>query len=175
MVSEPGLVLLPDDLSLLGSVFDRAVASLPPAMRTSVNRTEIAKNLMRAAAFGERDPIELELAASKNLVVTAPKEDAALAQVMRRAREWRGYPYNKFGLAELPDVRSQVTLQEAPGDPGASICLCKEATASIIKGRPQDAGAAFLKNENGMKIPTSVRTPANSQIAVSPQCKTVPR
>jgi hypothetical protein len=95
MVSEPGLVLLPDDLSLLGSVFDRAVASLPPAMRTSVNRTEIAKNLMRAAAFGERDPIELELAASKNLVATAPKEDAAFTQIMRRAREWRGHPYQQ--------------------------------------------------------------------------------
>jgi hypothetical protein len=66
-----------------------------PVMRTLANRTEIAKNLMRAAAFGERDPIELELAASKNLVVTAPKEDAALAQVMRRAREWRGYPYQQ--------------------------------------------------------------------------------
>jgi hypothetical protein len=95
MVSEPGLVLLPHDLSLLGSVFDRAVVSLPPATRTSVNRTEIAKNLMRAAASGERDPIELELAASKNLVVTAPREDAALAQVMRRAREWRGHPYQQ--------------------------------------------------------------------------------
>jgi hypothetical protein len=118
MVSEPSLVLLPDDLSLLGSVFDRAVASLPPAMRTSVNRTEIAKNLMRAAAFGERDPIALELAASKNLVVTAPKENAALAQVMRRARDWRGIHINKYGLAELPDVRSQVNPQRPPGRRG---------------------------------------------------------
>jgi hypothetical protein len=145
MVSEPGLVLLPDDLSLLGSVFDRAVASLPPAMRTLGNRTEIAKNLMRAAAFGERDPIELELAASKNLVVTAPKEDAARAQVMRRAREWRGYPYQQVWLAELPDVRSQVTLQEAPGDPGASICLCKAGNRVDNKRPPAGCRGGLLE------------------------------
>lgn len=92
MVSGTSLVLLPDDLSLLGSVFDGVVASLPPAMRISVNRTEIAKNLMRTAASGERDPIQLELAASKNLVIAAPEENTAFAQVMKNAREWRWYP-----------------------------------------------------------------------------------
>lgn len=61
-------------------------------MRISINRTEIAKNLMRAAASGERDPIQLELAASKNLVIAAPEENTAFAQVMKTAREWRWYP-----------------------------------------------------------------------------------
>ena len=38
--------------------------SLPTAMRTPYNRVQIAKNLLACAATGERDRIELELAAT---------------------------------------------------------------------------------------------------------------
>jgi hypothetical protein len=43
----------PEELALLGSVFDQAVAALPPAMRTPANRMEIAKIILRCAAIGE--------------------------------------------------------------------------------------------------------------------------
>src|SRR6266403_1637472 len=75
MLRDKGVVLNPEELSLLGAVFDRAMASLPSAMRTRANRSEIAKNIAKnilaSAAAGERDPIELELAATMNLTVSA--------------------------------------------------------------------------------------------------------
>jgi hypothetical protein len=71
MLRDKGVVLNPEELSLLGAVFDRAMASLPSAMRTRANRSEIAKNILACAATGERDPIELELAATMNLTVSA--------------------------------------------------------------------------------------------------------
>jgi len=71
MLRDTGVVLNPEELSLLGNVFDQAMASLPSAMRTRVNRSEIAKNILASAAAGERDPIELELAATMNLTVAA--------------------------------------------------------------------------------------------------------
>jgi hypothetical protein len=71
MLRDKGVVLNPEELSLLGAVFDRAMASLPSAMRTRANRSEIAKNILASAAAGERDPIELELAATMNLTVSA--------------------------------------------------------------------------------------------------------
>jgi hypothetical protein len=71
MLREPSVAFNPEELQLLGSVFDQALASLPPAMRTRSNRVEIAKRILACAATGERDPIELELAATMNLTVAA--------------------------------------------------------------------------------------------------------
>jgi len=71
MWTNRSVVLDPEELSLLGSIFDRAVESLPTAMRTSINRTEIARNILENAALGERDPTVLELAAFSNFVATA--------------------------------------------------------------------------------------------------------
>jgi hypothetical protein len=45
----------PEELSLLGTIFDQAIASLPVTMRTQANRTEIAKIVMDRAAAGERE------------------------------------------------------------------------------------------------------------------------
>jgi len=63
-------VYYPEELSLLGHVLDQAIESLPAAMRTPYNRTEIARNILACAATGERDPIELELAATIDLKVS---------------------------------------------------------------------------------------------------------
>jgi hypothetical protein len=63
MVREQSAVYEPEELSLLGGIFDRVVASLPAAMRTPVNRAEIARNILTCAAAGERNPSELELTA----------------------------------------------------------------------------------------------------------------
>jgi hypothetical protein len=71
MLRERSFVLEPEDLSLLGNVYDQALASLPTRMRTRAYRSEIARNILASAATGERDPIELELAATINLTVAA--------------------------------------------------------------------------------------------------------
>jgi hypothetical protein len=63
MLREQSAVYEPEDLSLLGGIFDRVVTSLPVAMRTPVKRTEIARNILTCAAAGERNPSKLELAA----------------------------------------------------------------------------------------------------------------
>jgi hypothetical protein len=70
MLPGKSAVYYPEELSLLGQVLDAAVQSLPATMRTPHIRAEIARNILRCAATGERDPIELELAALKNLRVT---------------------------------------------------------------------------------------------------------
>jgi hypothetical protein len=56
----------PEDLSLLGAVYDRLLASLPLNMQTAFNQVEIAKRLISATSDGARDPTELELAAAMN-------------------------------------------------------------------------------------------------------------
>jgi hypothetical protein len=71
MLSEQGVVFGPEELSLLGDVFDQALASLPAWMRTRANRAMIASSILASAAAGERDPIELELAATTNLTIAA--------------------------------------------------------------------------------------------------------
>jgi len=70
MLRERSVVYYPEELSLLGHVLDQVIKSLPAAMRTPYNRTEIARNMLACAATGERDPIELELAATIDLKVS---------------------------------------------------------------------------------------------------------
>ena len=53
MSRERCAVYEPEQLSLLGSIFDQSVAALPAAMRTPANRTEIAKIILWRAAAGE--------------------------------------------------------------------------------------------------------------------------
>jgi hypothetical protein len=57
----------PEELLLLGDIFDLVVSTLPISMRTQHNRREVARNLLFQLAGGERDPIELELAAAGGL------------------------------------------------------------------------------------------------------------
>ena len=63
MLREQNVIYYPEELALLGHILDQVLESLPSAMRTPYNRVEIAKCLLACAATGERDPIELELAA----------------------------------------------------------------------------------------------------------------
>jgi hypothetical protein len=63
MLSREGAVYEPEELSLLGSVLDRVMQSLPPNLRTPYNRAEIAKNILACAFAGERDPDVLARAA----------------------------------------------------------------------------------------------------------------
>lgn len=50
MLRERSAVYDPEELSLLGKMFDQAVAALPATMQTPANRTEIAKIILRRAA-----------------------------------------------------------------------------------------------------------------------------
>ena len=53
MLPEMSTVFDPEELSLLGNIFDQAVAALPATMQTQTNRTEIAKIILGRAAAGE--------------------------------------------------------------------------------------------------------------------------
>ena len=70
-VVAPGVVFDPEELSLLGSVFDQAIASLLSSMRTPAETMEITKIILERAVAGELDPIKLEFAALSNLIVTS--------------------------------------------------------------------------------------------------------
>jgi len=70
MLRERSVVYYPEELSLLGQILDQAIESLPASTRTPYNRAEIARSLLACAATGERDPIELELAARIDLKVS---------------------------------------------------------------------------------------------------------
>ena len=63
MLRERGGVYNPEDLALLGSIFDDAIAALPPGMRTPANRLEIARIILR-----REDVSEAELAALLKLI-----------------------------------------------------------------------------------------------------------
>jgi hypothetical protein len=83
MSSNRSVVYSPEDLALLGWVLDRAVKSIPPAMRTLSNRMEIAKNILACADAGERDPVQLELAALMNTTVSETKPAVQLKKAAR--------------------------------------------------------------------------------------------
>ncbi len=70
MLPDQSAVYYPEELSLLGQILDQAVQSLPLNMRTPQNRAAIAKNILAVAVTGERDPIEIRLAALITLKVT---------------------------------------------------------------------------------------------------------
>lgn len=53
MLRERSAVYDPEELVLLGKIFDQAVAALPATMQTPVNRTEIAKIILKRAAAGD--------------------------------------------------------------------------------------------------------------------------
>jgi hypothetical protein len=63
MLSNESAVYHPEELALLGKVFDQVVQSLPANLRTPYNRTAIAKNILACAFTGERDPAVLGRAA----------------------------------------------------------------------------------------------------------------
>ncbi|WP_407114411.1 hypothetical protein [Bradyrhizobium sp. LMG 9283] len=55
----------PEELSVLGRLYDGAVAALPPSMRNPENRTAIAKLILERTAAGEA-----QLASLTNLLTT---------------------------------------------------------------------------------------------------------
>ena len=58
-----GNVYRPDELMMLRVVMERAIDSLPVAKRTPHAKQKIAHRILDCAASGERDPVELKIAA----------------------------------------------------------------------------------------------------------------
>jgi hypothetical protein len=58
-----GAVFAPELIELMKSVLDDATATLPEAKRTSAMQAEIASHILACAAKGERDPVNLKMAA----------------------------------------------------------------------------------------------------------------
>ena len=71
MLSNEGAVYNPEELSLLGSVLDQVMQSLPQNLRTPYNRAAIARNILACACIGERDPHALRQAALMDSAVSA--------------------------------------------------------------------------------------------------------
>jgi hypothetical protein len=64
----PGAVFQPDEIILLKSALDEAATILPQAKRTSAMKVKLASRILAAAAKGERDPIQLRIAALLEVV-----------------------------------------------------------------------------------------------------------
>jgi hypothetical protein len=60
-----------EELLLFRRVFEAALAGLPAVTRTAHARSVIARNILDCAATGERDPVELRIAALKDRHVSA--------------------------------------------------------------------------------------------------------
>jgi hypothetical protein len=53
----------PNELMLFQRILEDAIAQMPAMKRTSCNKALIARRILDCAATGERDPVELQLAA----------------------------------------------------------------------------------------------------------------
>jgi hypothetical protein len=72
-MSNQDVAYSPKELASFKTVFECAMTSLSPAMLTTRNRLQIAQNILARAATGERDPMELELAALANVKVAGTR------------------------------------------------------------------------------------------------------
>jgi hypothetical protein len=63
METAGGSVYLPEDIVLMKTVLDEAATILPVAKRTSAMKAKLAARILASAARGERDPIQLRIAA----------------------------------------------------------------------------------------------------------------
>jgi hypothetical protein len=71
MIGDRSGIYAPEELLLFRRVFENAVGALPAVMRTPDARSRIARNILDCAATGERDPVELRIAALGRLQASA--------------------------------------------------------------------------------------------------------
>ena len=62
------MVFQPDEIMLMGSALDEATIILPEIERTPAMKAKFASRILAAAAKGERDPIQLRMAALLEVV-----------------------------------------------------------------------------------------------------------
>jgi hypothetical protein len=53
----------PEDIALMKTVLEEAATILPAHRRTSAMKTKLAARILASAAKGERDPVQLRIAA----------------------------------------------------------------------------------------------------------------
>ena len=70
-MSNQDVAYSPEELASFKTVFEAAMASFSPMMLTTFNRLQVAQNVLACAATGQRDPIELGLAALANVKVVS--------------------------------------------------------------------------------------------------------
>ena len=58
-----GTVYRPEDIALMETVLDEAATILPVAKRTAAMKAKLTARILASAAKGERDPIQLRIAA----------------------------------------------------------------------------------------------------------------
>jgi hypothetical protein len=58
-----GTVYQPEDITLVKTVLEEAATLLPAARRTCAMKAKLAARILASAAKGERDPIQLRIAA----------------------------------------------------------------------------------------------------------------
>ena len=63
MQIERGKVYQPEDIALMKTVLDEAATILPEAQRTDAMKARLASRILASAARGERDPVQLRIAA----------------------------------------------------------------------------------------------------------------
>jgi hypothetical protein len=63
MQSAKGHVYQPEDIAMMKTVLDEAATILPVTKRTSAMKAKLAARILASAASGERDPIQLRIAA----------------------------------------------------------------------------------------------------------------
>jgi hypothetical protein len=63
-----GAAYQPELIELMKSALDEAATILPKARRTSAMKVKLASRILAAAAKGERDPIQLRIAALLEIV-----------------------------------------------------------------------------------------------------------
>ena len=63
-----GTAFEPDLIDLMNSVLNEAATILPKAKRTAAKKVKLASRIVAAAAKGERDPIQLRIAALLEIV-----------------------------------------------------------------------------------------------------------
>jgi hypothetical protein len=56
-------IYLPEDIALMKTVLEEAATILPVARRTCAMKAKLAARILASAAKGERDPIQLRIAA----------------------------------------------------------------------------------------------------------------
>jgi len=70
-MSNQDVAYSPEELASFKTVFEAAMASFSPMTLTTSNRLQVAQNVLACAETGERDPIELGLAALANVKVVS--------------------------------------------------------------------------------------------------------
>jgi hypothetical protein len=63
-----GVVFKPELIELMKSSLDEAATLLPQAKRTNAMKVKLASRILAAAARGERDPMQLRMAALLEIV-----------------------------------------------------------------------------------------------------------